>query len=139
MTSQREAGFTLIELLVVLAIVGMAVAVALPIFGHLAGTSVNTATGQIKAALRGARSTAIAESRPVMFRGDAGGGYWLDRRHFSLAAVSGAEPVRIATLGGTQISFYPSGGSTGGRILVTGGGAQREIAVDALTGRADAR
>jgi general secretion pathway protein H len=137
---RRANGFTLIELLVVLAIVGMAIAVAAPIlFGHSTGATLGAAAGEIRAALRGARSTAIEESRRVVFQGDPGGGYWLDRNHFTLPLMSGAQPVRVATLGGAQISFYPSGGSSGGRIVVTSGAGQREIAVDMLTGRADAR
>jgi general secretion pathway protein H len=133
-------GFTLIELLVVLAIIGMALAMALPLLaGHVTGAALNAAAGEVHAALRGARSTAIAEDRAVVFQGDPGGGYWLDRHHFTLPLMSGSQPLRVATEGGAQISFYPSGGSSGGRILVTSGGGQREIAVDALTGRADVR
>ena len=73
-----------------------------------------------------------------MFRGDPAGGYWLDWNHFTLPMINGVLPLRVATEGGAQISFYPSGGSSGGRVVVTGGGATREIAVDALTGRTDA-
>jgi general secretion pathway protein H len=137
---RRQHGFTLIELLVVLAIIGMALAVTAPLlFGHGGGVTLDAASAEIRAALRGARSTAIAESRPVAFRPDTAGGYWLDRRHVALAPMSGGDPVRVATLGGTQILFYPSGGSTGGRVVVASGSAQREIVVDTLTGRADAR
>ena len=138
MTSRRERGFTLIELLVVLAIIGMALAIAAPLFArHLTGPSLNAASAEIRAALRNARSTAIAEDRPVVFRGDPGGGYWLDRRHFTLPLMSGTQPLRVAVLGGAQISFYPSGGSSGGRILVVANDGQRQIAVDTLTGHAD--
>ncbi|HVH81814.1 MAG TPA: GspH/FimT family pseudopilin, partial [Stellaceae bacterium] len=118
MTSRRDAGFTFIELLVVLAIVGLAVAMAMPIFSrHVTGASLNAARDEIRAALRGARSTAITEGRPVVFRGDPSGGYWLDRRHFALPLMNGAQPLRVATVGAVQVSFYPSGGSSGGRIL----------------------
>jgi general secretion pathway protein H len=137
---RHDAGFTLVELLVVLAIVGLSLAIAVPFLArHVTGATLNSAAGEIRAALRGARSTAIAEDRPVVFRGDPGGGYWLDRNHFTLPLMSGAQPVRVATVGGGQISFFPSGGSSGGRIVVLSGTAQREIAVDALTGRTDAR
>jgi general secretion pathway protein H len=132
-------GFTLVELLVVLAIIGMALAMAMPLLaGHVTGAALNAATSEIRATLRGARSTAIAENRPVVFRGDAGGGYWLDRSHFTLPLMSGAQPLRVTTFGGAQVSFYPSGGSSGGRILIASGSDQRQIVVDVITGRADA-
>jgi general secretion pathway protein H len=139
MISRRKAGFTLVELLVVLAIAGMAMAVAVPLLArHLAGPAFNAASGEIRAVLRAARSTAMVEDRPVVFRGDPAGGYWLDRRHFTLPAVDGGHLLRVAVEGGAQIAFYPSGGSSGGRIVVFDDTTRRDIAIDALTGRAHA-
>jgi general secretion pathway protein H len=136
MISRREHGFTLIELVVVLAIIGLSLAIAIPLLARqVSGPALNAASGEIRAALREARSTAIAEDRSVVFRGDPGGGFWLDRQHFTLPVMSGAQPLRVATAGGAQISFFPSGGSSGGRVMLTSGSAQRQIAVDALTGR----
>jgi len=136
MISRREHGFTLIELVVVLAIIGLSLAIAIPLLARqVSGPALNAASGEIRAALREARSTAIAEDRSVVFRGDPAGGFWLDRRHFTLPVMSGIQPLRVATAGGAQISFFPSGGSSGGRVMLTSGSAQRQIAVDALTGR----
>ena len=135
-----NGGFTLIELVVVLAIIGMALVLAMPLLaGRAAGVSLNAAVGEIRAALRGARNTAIAEDRPVVFRGDPGGGFWLDRRYFPLPAMSGGAAPRVTVDGAAQIAFYPSGGSSGGRVRLAMGDAGRVITVDTLTGRTDAR
>jgi general secretion pathway protein H len=140
MTSRPERGFTLVELLVVLALAGMALALAVPLIArHATGPSLDAATAQIRAGLRGARSTAMTEGRAVVFQGDPGSGYWLDRRHVELPEMSGGAALRVATAGGARISFYPSGGSSGGRIVVSSGEGHREIAIDSITGRADAR
>ena len=140
MISRRDSGFTLIELMIVLAIMGLSLAIVMPLIsGHATGAELNAAAIEIRAALRGARRTAMVEDRPVVFYGDPAGGYWLDRNHFTLPMMNGTQPLRVAIEGGERISFYPSGGSSGGRVLVSSGSAAREITVDALTGRADER
>ena len=121
-------------MLVVLALLGVVLAVTLPVLGRRnADAAVAGAATQVRAALRIARDTAIAQSRPVAFRGDDGG-YWIDRQLYRLDGPSGG--LQVAVIGGRRVSFFPSGGSSGGRILVRGASQSREIAVDPLTGRA---
>lgn len=132
------SGFTLIELLVVLAILGLVIGMTVPfIVGRTAAGALPAATDEIRAALRAARSAAIAEARTVAFRADPGGGYWLDREHYPLAATAGpSSRLRIAVVGAAGIAFFPSGGSSGGRIRIEAAGNWRDIDVDAVTGRA---
>jgi general secretion pathway protein H len=126
-------GFTLIELLVVLVIAGLALALVMPFFGKRApGAALTVGISEIATALRDARSAAIADGRAIAFRGDGSGGYWLDRRYYPLGGS-----LRLAVAGGSRISFFPSGGSSGGLIFIDSAGGRREIRVDAITGRAD--
>ena len=124
-------GFTLVEILVVLAILALGAGLVMPMLGKRgSATTLGAAVGQVQGALRAARNAAIADGRAVMFRGDAGG-YWLDRFHYRLGAGE-----RVRTSGGSRISFFPSGGSSGGHVLIEGSGGRGELAVDAVTGRA---
>lgn len=129
-------GFTLIEMIVVLAIMAIAVGLVVPLFGSRgSGAELSAATGRIRAAMTEARATAIAEGRPIVFYGDRGGGYWLDNRHRGFDTNAG-DRLRVLTAGNALIAFYPSGGSSGGRVVVQGPYSRREVAVDAVTGRA---
>ena len=126
-------GFTLVEVLVVLAILALGAGLVVPMLAKRGGaTTLGAAVGEIQGALRSARSAAIAEGRGVVFRGDAGG-YWLDRFHYRLGP---GEALRVRLVSGSRISFFPSGGSSGGHVLIEGAGGRRELAVDAVTGRA---
>jgi prepilin-type N-terminal cleavage/methylation domain-containing protein len=129
-------GFTLIEMIVVLAILAVAIGLVMPLFGQRgSGAELTAAAGRVRAAMAGARATAIAEGRPVVFRGDPAGGYWLDGRRRGFESASD-DRLRILTSGNALIAFFPSGGSSGGRVVVQGPYNRREIAVDAVTGRA---
>jgi prepilin-type N-terminal cleavage/methylation domain-containing protein len=128
-------GFTLVETIVVLAILAIAIGLVMPLFGHGSGVELTSGVGRVRAAIAEARATAIAEGRPVMFTGDRAGGYWLDGRHHGFDTEAGSG-LRIRTDGNALIAFFPSGGSSGGRVVVQGPQGRREITIDAVTGRA---
>ena len=111
----------------VLAILSLAAALAFP---SLAGRSEKAALAgaaqQVRAALAAARSAAIADDREVIFGGD-GALYRIDGMPHALLGAA-ALPARI--------SFFPSGGSSGGRVVLRSASARREIEIDRLTGRA---
>jgi len=136
--ARAAAGFTLIELVVILAIIGLSLAMVLPLLGNGApGTALNAAVAELRAELRDARIAAIAEDRTVAFRGDPAGGYWLDRQYHRVAAAARLPGgLRVATAGSAPIAFFPSGGSSGGRVYLDGAGGRRVLTVDAVTGRA---
>ena len=133
----REPGFTLIEMMVVLAIIGIALGLALPLLARREpAVALAGAATELTAALRAARDAAITEDRPVVFAG-GDGGYLLDGS-FRRLCVATMTPtaLRVDVSGGGRISFYPSGGSSGGRVVLRDAAARREIAVDAVTGHA---
>ena len=133
----RCGGFTFIELAVVLAVLGLMLALTAPfIAGHGPAAALPAAVMELRAALQGARSAAVAQDRSIAFRGDPRGGYWLDRQYYPLStAAYSRDSVRVAVAGASHVLFFPSGGSSGGTIRVDAGGGYRDIAIDAITGR----
>jgi len=135
-----DAGFTLIEMLVVLAIVAAAAAMVLPrLEARNAAVAMAGASSEVRAALRLARMRAIAERRPVAFDAGGVGQYRVDGRTAALATSRAAAAIRVQVATGSRISFYPSGGSSGGRVILWGPAGRREIDVSAVSGHADER
>lgn len=140
---RKARGLTLIELIVVLAIMAAAVALVVPRFG--AGSeaiALETATRQIAAGLRLARTRAVESGRDTSFvldlksarfivTGDARERRLPDGLAFGLYTAT-SEQVN-ADQGG--IRFFPDGSSTGGRVAVAAGAARRFVDVNWLTGR----
>lgn len=130
---RREREFTLIELLVVLAVVSLVVGITLPFFAKRgADAAFAGATVELRQVLVAARSDSIASGREIAFAGDRDG-YRIDGRHHALATAAG---LSVEIRGGSRISFFPSGGSSGGRIVLRGDNRRREIEIEALTGHA---
>jgi general secretion pathway protein H len=141
--AHRTAGFTLIELLVVLGVLALVLAVAVPLLpGAADRTALRTATNEIAAGLREARSLALAHGRSAAFTLDTA------RRAYRVGdgASWHALPASVATelFTATQeqaddvagdIRFFSDGSSTGGGVRLVQGKAGDEIRVDWLTGR----
>jgi general secretion pathway protein H len=136
------AGFTLIELLVTLAVLAFALVL---ITGYKApwsgGVELKGTAAELAAALRLARSQAIADDRPVALDLD------LERHRYRIGdgpahALPGEMAIELLTIEGqnrgrTQgdIRFNPDGSSTGGRISLAEGHRRVAVGVDWLTGR----
>lgn len=130
------------ELLVVLAVLGLALALAVPSLGRsLPGLELRTEARTVVGALREARVLAIAGNRETKLIIDVqqrmlrlGGGAVIRLNpllEISLRTASSKTPA--AGIGG--ISFFPDGTSTGGRVTLALGERQRHVVVDWLTGK----
>ena len=138
---QPEAGFTLIEMLVVVAILGLMTTLILSNgFRVSPAVHARAAAQTISGALREARSQAVSSNRPVFFAIDL-----TNRRYrlgqglpetlpsdLHLSLLTSQDLLASGQLG--RIRFDPDGGSSGGRITITGGGQVWMVGVDWLSG-----
>ncbi len=140
-------GFTLLELLVVVTILALLVAVVPPLVsGAIPGAELKSATREIAAALRYARSQAITHGQDVTLHLDVKSRRYRitgARREFALPAdldisVYGAASASSDSVTG-GIRFFSDGSSTGGRIKVASTGRAYQVDVDWLLGRVQIR
>ncbi|WP_315731381.1 MULTISPECIES: GspH/FimT family pseudopilin [unclassified Bradyrhizobium] len=135
------AGFTLVEMLVVLGIIALMVATSMPLLSNGSDTlRLETASGEITAALRATRAAAIVQNSIMTLKLD------VDRRTFGSAVVPqrsfaptidaeltfAAATRSASSVGGFQ--FFPDGSSTGGDLVLTLNGKKARLCVDWLTG-----
>ena len=133
----------MLELLVVLAIAASVMAVALPQFSRMASLfAVKSATRELAAALRSARSEAIAGQRYVALMLDVqartyrlAGATRLRRLdpQLELKLLAAQNEVSNPQVG--AIRFFPDGSSTGGRVTLAATGQSYVVDVNWLTGR----
>lgn len=159
-----RSGFTLLELLVVLVIIGLAAGFVGPrLAGSLGGVQLKTASKKVAGVLRYARSRATAESVGYRTMFDARRGvlrvepdpenrgparwegtipeedgisaqrYRLpDGVRFRRMETGIGESTETSVL---EIYFFPSGGSSGGRVYLSDGTGDRyRVEVDFITG-----
>ena len=127
-------GLTLLEVLVALGIMALGISAAVGFMPRRpAAVEVEATARQIAAALRDARSTAIASNRPVGLHVDtARGQYGTKATPLQLELFTTADQ-RVADAAGS-IRFYPDGGSSGGGVVVRDGGRRFIVLVDWLSG-----
>ena len=142
--SGREAGFTLIEVLIAFAIVGASVVIAIPLLGTGASQQLLRSTAsQLASGARLTRAAAVggAGERALVLD--------LERRQWRIDGIAppAAIPSRLTLEVSVpesersgpaerRIRFLPSGGSSGGTIVLRDGSRQAVVVVDWLTGGA---
>jgi len=138
-----SGGFTLIELLIVLVIAAMVLAVAPPLIARaLPGVEIKGAARQLTAVLKFARNHAISSQKQATvaidveqrtFRVTGKQRQFTIKETITIDLVTAESEVSAAGVG--SIRFYPSGGSTGGRVTLSDGKRSFDIDIDWLTGR----
>jgi len=105
-SSNSAAGFSLIELLVVLTVMGLLMALAVPVIGgNSDGLARRQAVAKLRTALGDARSAAIRTGHPVQL---------------PLASIDAQASFAVAGggSGGPGPTFFADGSSSGGTILL---------------------
>ncbi|GAB4373016.1 MAG: hypothetical protein Kow00128_22220 [Deltaproteobacteria bacterium] len=139
-------GVTLLELVVVLVILGLVASLAAPsISGTLGAGRLRSGASDLRAVFTRARTLAVAEARPRVVRVEvAGRRFGVDGEEsrrlpdgVSVASARiGAKPVEEERF---RVRFYPDGSADGAEvILASEGGGTLRVAVDPLTGIAEA-
>ena len=119
-----QGGFTLVELMVVLTILALMAAVAMPNMRSLLQPDIDRTTRRIALAIRDQRTAAMRSGRLVN----------LTVERLVPLLPAGTE-ILSDELGETGLVFLPTGGSTGGRIVLAASDGRRAVSVDWLTGR----
>jgi general secretion pathway protein H len=133
----------MLELLVVLAIMALAAAFVLPLFGSgVSTTELKGAARQVAAGLRLARSEAVATRQETRLLLDLEQRTMRVERDPRVLALPRELEMKLFTAEKDlvdakegAIRFYPDGGSNGGRVTLASGERRYDVDVDWLTGR----
>ncbi len=130
-----QTGFTLFELLLVLFIVGLAASVVMFSGSRLQEKALfNTEARKLFLTVKHAREISMLERRDIVFKVDGEAKkYWID---YGEDKTSEAHEIpRKYTITGEDVSFFPKGNSSGGKMEIGNGKGQKyEIIVDPVLG-----
>ena len=140
-----RAGFTLIEMVVVLIIIGVGMALVVPMVeGGFEAREVRWAARQIASTMHFCRGEAVALGQPQELIIDANEnslhttewGRWA--RLTDRAVIDGVQGGNVVGDGMVQIVFYPNGSTTGADVVIAGRRDRREhrllVSLDPLLG-----
>jgi general secretion pathway protein H len=139
--SSDSQGFTLMEMIVVLAIFALVSVAALPYASRSGERQEFIAFSQTLAAgLRQTQMEAIARNSETVFGIDLSRRVFVTEHGKRETPIPSIVGVSIYTANGelsnrsAQFRFFPDGGATGGRMVLSHAGEKRTIAVNWLTG-----
>lgn len=119
-----QGGFTLVELLVTLTLLALMAAVALPNLNSLLRPDIDETTRRVALSIRDHRTAAMRSGKLVNLTAER------------LQPLLPAGTAIVSNeLGERGLIFLPTGGSTGGRIVLAASDGRRAVSIDWLTGR----
>jgi len=130
-----EAGFTLLELLVVLGIMGLAYALAVPVYSRLLpSVTLNATTEEVISDLRRSRLKAVLTGKPVAFiLKEDGEGYILP--DLEIDKTTKGIDLSFKESSRHKVIFTPDGKNDGFMLILSAGERERKIISDWITGR----
>ncbi|MDA1243952.1 MAG: prepilin-type N-terminal cleavage/methylation domain-containing protein [Proteobacteria bacterium] len=126
--AHRQRGFTLLELILVMGIVALVAAVVAPNLTGLDGRNFDAQLRDLVAQLNYARRSAIVSGQVSTMQ-------WADDTISLEFSADDARTSSYEPIDSLLVSFYPEGGTTGGRLRLTQDRQQGWISIDAFTGR----
>lgn len=138
---KQNDGFTLIEMLVTLCLMALLLIVSLP-YATSSGEArkLDAASQIIAAKLRDTQAAALSSNRERSITIDLKSGFLIQTDPDRTFKIPDGIAMQILTVTNETVQnsgafrFFPDGGSTGGKIILTKNDLHREIAISWLTG-----
>ncbi|MFK5970071.1 MAG: prepilin-type N-terminal cleavage/methylation domain-containing protein [Candidatus Marithrix sp.] len=139
---KSTAGFTLLELIIVMVIIGMMAILVIPNVGSGQSAILKAQVREAMAVLRYTRRTATIEGKQKTIILREGGestkktnvdsGVWTSQ---GVKLQMGESDDDTSEHASTEVTFFPEGGSSGGKIIFTLNKITAEIEINPLTGK----